>query len=137
MLRGVVTETASSTNAARRGAVLRVPVVATRIGDVPSTVVLSDPAQAVAAPAPRSSVSSQSVPEGACDRDDNLAYDQTSNEQVVCEGNTWDKAPITTGVHAAGASCDRPDIPVFAVSAFNDGYLLECDPASRMWVRHG
>ncbi|WP_181025248.1 hypothetical protein [Mycobacterium kansasii] len=52
---------------------------------------------------------------------DKLAYDQTSNEQVVCEGNTRDKAPITTGVHAAGASCDRPDIPGFAMSASNDG----------------
>jgi serine/threonine-protein kinase len=67
---------------------------------------------------------------------DKLGYDQTSNEQVVCEGNTWDKAPITTGVHAAGSTCDRPDIPVFAMSASNDGYLIECDPVTRMWTRH-
>ncbi|POX87516.1 hypothetical protein C3476_02025 [Mycobacterium kansasii] len=63
----------------------------------------------------------RSFPEGRATVFDKLAYDQTSNEQVVCEGNTRDKAPITTGVHAAGASCDRPDIPGFAMSASNDG----------------
>jgi hypothetical protein len=55
---------------------------------------------------------------------------------AMCEDNTWDKAPITTGVHATGSSCDRPDIPVFAMSTSDDGYLIECDPATRVWSRH-
>ena len=70
-----------------------------------------------------------------CSDADKLAYDPTNNEQVVCEGNTWAKAPITTGVHAAGSSCDRPGTPVFAMSTSNDGYLLQCDPVTRTWTR--
>ncbi|MGV7650895.1 hypothetical protein [Mycobacterium persicum] len=31
----------------------------------------------------------------------------------------------------------RRVIPASAVSAPNDGYLLESDPTRRMWVRHG
>lgn len=119
-----------------QGAVLRVPVVATRVGDVPPGIKLADPAQTLSAPTSPARKPSPPVLGGVCSDADKLGYDQTSNEQVVCEGNTWDKAPITTGVHAAGSSCDRPDIPVFAMSASNDGYLLECDPVTRMWNRH-
>lgn len=135
-LRGVQTETVRTSECGAEGAVLRVPVVATRVGDVPSDVTLSDPAQvtnAAVAPATRPS---PPVLGGVCGDADKLGYDQTSNEQVVCEGNIWDKAPITTGVHAAGSTCDRPDIPVFAMSASSDGYLIECDPVSRIWTRH-
>ncbi|SON63412.1 Serine/threonine-protein kinase PknF [Mycobacterium simulans] len=133
-LRGVETETVRSDECGARGAVLRVPVVATRVGEVPPSVTLGDPAQVVVAPAVSAA---KPVLGGTCNDVDKLGYDQTSNEQVVCEGNTWSKAPITTGVHAAGTSCDRPDIPVFAISASNDGYLIECDPVTRMWSRHG
>ena len=73
---------------------------------------------------------------GLCTDVDKLAYDPTNNEQVVCEGGNWDKAPPTTGVHATGSSCDLPDVPVFAMSTSSDGYLLQCDPVSRMWTRH-
>jgi serine/threonine-protein kinase len=66
---------------------------------------------------------------------DKLAYAPTSNEQVVCEGNTWDKAPITTGVHASGSSCDRLATSVVAMSTSNDGYLLRCGPVTRMCTR--
>ncbi|OBK51834.1 serine/threonine-protein kinase [Mycobacterium kubicae] len=135
-LRGVETETVVSNECGAQGAVLRVPVVATRVGDVPPGIKLADPAQTLSAPTSPARKPSPPVLGGVCSDADKLGYDQTSNEQVVCEGNTWDKAPITTGVHAAGSSCDRPDIPVFAMSASNDGYLLECDPVTRMWNRH-
>jgi len=39
-------------------------------------------------------------------------------------------------VHAVGSSCDLPDVPVFAMSTSSDGYLLQCDPVSRLWTRH-
>lgn len=134
-LRGVETETVRSNECGAQGSVLRVPVVATRVGDVPPGVALADPAQMVSAPAAPAKPSPP-VLGGVCSDVDKLGYDQTSNEQVVCEGNSWAKAPITTGVHAAGSSCDRPDIPVFAMSASNDGYLLECNPVTRIWARH-
>ncbi len=135
-LRGTETETVLSNECGAQGAVVRVPVVATRVGDVPPNVTLADPAQVANAPAAPSTTSSPPVLGGLCSDVDKLAYDPTSNEQVVCEGNTWDKAPITTGVHAAGSSCDRPDVPVFAMSTSSDGYLLQCDPVTRMWTRH-
>ncbi|OBK12578.1 serine/threonine-protein kinase [Mycobacterium asiaticum] len=135
-LRGVETETVRSNECGAQGAVLRVPVVATRVGAAPSGLTWADPAQVLSAPATPASKPSPPVLGGACNDVDKLSYDQTSNEQVVCEGGTWSKAPITTGVHAAGSSCDRPDIPVFAMSASNDGYLIECDPVTRVWSRH-
>jgi serine/threonine protein kinase, bacterial len=135
-LRGTETETVLSNECGAQGAVIRVPVVATRVGDVPPGVTLADPAHAVSAPATPSAKPSPPVLGGLCSDVDKLAYDQTSNQQVVCEGNTWDKAPITTGVHAAGTSCDLPDVPVFAMSVSNDGYLLQCDPVTRLWTRH-
>jgi serine/threonine-protein kinase len=72
---------------------------------------------------------------GSCSDVDKLAYDPTNNEQVVCEGNAWAKAPIAMGVHASGSSCDRPNTSVFALSTSNDGYLLQCDPVTRTWTR--
>jgi serine/threonine-protein kinase len=112
-----------------------VPVVANRVGDVPAGVNLADPAQVINS----STTPSRPVPPvlgGTCSDVDKLAYDPTNNEQVVCEGTTWDKAPIATGVHGVGSSCDLPDVPVFAMSTSSDGYLLQCDPASRLWTRH-
>jgi len=134
-LRGTETETVLSNECGSQGAVVRVPVVASRVGDVPAGVNLGDPNQVIntsttpAHPAP-------AVLGGVCTDVDKLGYDPTNNEQVVCEGNTWDKAPITTGVHATGSSCDLPDVPVFAMSTSSDGYLLQCDPATRVWTRH-
>jgi serine/threonine-protein kinase len=134
-LRGTETETVLSNECGAQGAVVRVPVVATRVGDAPPGVTLADPNQVIststtpAHPAP-------AVLGGLCTDVDKLAYDPTSNQQVVCEGTSWDKAPIATGVHAAGSSCDLPDVPVFAMSTSNDGYLLQCDPVTRMWTRH-
>jgi serine/threonine-protein kinase len=134
-LRGTETETALSNECGAQGAVVRVPVVATRVGDAPAGITLADPNQVIdtsttpAHPAP-------AVLGGLCTDVDKLAYDPTSNQQVVCEGTSWDKAPIATGVHAAGSSCDLPDVPVFAMSTSNDGYLLQCDPVTRMWTRH-
>jgi serine/threonine protein kinase, bacterial len=134
-LRGTETDTVLSNECGAQGAVVRVPVVATRVGDAPASVALADPTQVLnasttpARPAPP-------VLGGLCSDVDKLAYDPTNNEQVVCEGNTWDKAPIATGVHAAGSSCDQPGVAVFAMSTSNDGYLLQCDPVTRMWTRH-
>ncbi|WP_369828129.1 serine/threonine-protein kinase [Mycobacterium sp. 852002-51163_SCH5372311] len=135
-LRGTETETVLSNECGAQGAVVRIPVVATRTGDVPPNVVLGDPAAVLSAPATPSAKPAPPVLGGLCSDVDKLGYDQTSNQQVVCEGNTWDKAPITTGVHAAGTSCDLPDVPVFAMSTSNDGYLLQCDPVTRLWTRH-
>jgi serine/threonine protein kinase, bacterial len=133
-LRGTETETVLSNECGARGAVVRTPVVAARVGDVPATLTLADPAQVVntatapAAPAPP-------VLGGLCSDVGKLGYDPTNNEQVVCEGSSWAKAPTTTGVHTAGSSCDRPATPVFAMSTSSDGYLLQCDPVTRMWTR--
>lgn len=135
-LRGAETETVLSNECGAQGAVVRIPVVATRVGDAPSGVQLADPLQLAGAPVTPSAKPSPPVLGGLCSDVDKLAYDQTSDQQVVCEGNTWDKAPITTGIHAAGTACDLPDVPVFAMSTSNDGYLLQCDPVTRMWTRH-
>ncbi len=132
-LRGTETETVLSNECGAQGAVVRTPVVATRVGDVPAGVNLADPAQVVnatttpAAPSPP-------VLGALCGDVGKLGYDPTNNEQVVCEGNSWAKAPITAGVHTAGSSCDRPGTSVFAMSTSNDGYLLQCDPVTRMWT---
>jgi len=105
--------------------------VATWVGDAPAGVAMADPNELISA----SDKQSQPVLGGSCSDVDKLAYDPTNNEQVVCEGSTWGKAPITMGVHASGSSCDRPNTSVFATSTSNDGYLLQCDPVSRTWTR--
>jgi serine/threonine-protein kinase len=133
-LRGTKIETVLSNECGSQGAVVRTPVVATRAGDVPAGVTLADPVQLAnattmpAAPSPP-------VLGGMCNDVGKLGYDPTNNEQVVCEGGSWAKAPTTTGVHTAGSSCDRPSTPVFAMSTSNDGYLLQCDPVTRIWTR--
>ncbi len=133
-LRGTVTQTALSNECGAQGAVVRVPVVATRVADAPPSVPLADPTQVVnTSTAP--SHPAPAVLGGLCSDVDKLAYDPTNNEQVVCEGNTWSKAPITMGVHASGSSCDRPNTSVFAITTSNDGYLLQCDPVTRTWTR--
>jgi serine/threonine-protein kinase len=133
-LRGTQTETVLSNECGAQGAVVRVPMVATRVGDAPAGVALADPNQLIST----SNTPSQPAPAvlgGSCSDVDKLAYDPTNNEQVVCEGNAWAKAPIAMGVHASGSSCDRPNTSVFALSTSNDGYLLQCDPVSRAWTR--
>jgi serine/threonine-protein kinase len=134
-LRGTVTETVLSNECSAQGAVVRVPVVATRVGDVPPGVNIADPAQAANAPNPSSMPGSPPVLGGVCSDVDKLAYDPTNNEQIVCEGNIWGRAPITNGVHASGSSCDKPGLPVFAMTTSNDGHLLECNPVTRTWTR--
>ena len=109
-------------------------MVATRVGDVPAGVNLPDPTQVASTTNPPSSPGSPPVLGGLCNDVDKLAYDPTNNEQIVCEGSTWAKAPITMGVHASGSSCDRPGTSVFAMTTSNDGHLLECDPATRTWT---
>lgn len=132
-LRGTVTQTALSNECGAQGAVVRVPVIATRVGDAPPGVPVADPTQVVNTATP--SRPAPAVLGGACSDVDKLAYDPTNNEQVVCEGNTWSKAPITMGVHASGSSCDRPSTSVFAMTTSNDGHLLQCDPVTRTWTR--
>ncbi|ASW90802.1 serine/threonine-protein kinase [Mycobacterium marseillense] len=133
-LRGTETETVLSNECGAQGAVVRVPVVATRSGAAPAGVTLGDPTQVIntsttaSAPAPP-------VLGGVCADVGKVAYDPTNNEQIVCEGSSWAKAPITMGVHAAGGSCDRPGTSVFAMSTSSDGYLLQCDPVTRTWTR--
>jgi serine/threonine protein kinase, bacterial len=133
-LRGTETETVLSNECGAQGAVVRVPVVATRVGDVPAGVTLADPTQVASTTNPPSTPASPPVLGGLCSDVDKLAYDPTNNEQIVCEGNSWAKAPITTGVHASGSSCGRPSTSVFAMSTSNDGHLLQCDPATRTWT---
>jgi len=130
-LRGVQSQTVQSNECGSQGATLRVPVVASRTGDVPPGVTVADPAQAanttpspVGAPPP-------AVLGGPCTDIDKLGFDSTANEQVVCEANTWDKAPTTTGVHPTGTSCT--DAPVFTMSKSEDGHLIECNPGTRVW----
>jgi serine/threonine protein kinase, bacterial len=132
-LRGTETETVLSNECGAQGAVVRTPVVATRTGDAPASVTLADPNQVVNTPA--APPNSPAVLGGMCSDVDKVAYDPTNNEQIVCEGNTWAKAPITNGVHASGGTCDRPGVSVFAMSTSNDGYLLQCDPVTRTWTR--
>ncbi|WP_156689625.1 serine/threonine-protein kinase [Mycobacterium sp. Marseille-P9652] len=134
-LRGTVTETVLSNDCGAQGAVVRVPVVANRTGDVPAGLSMADPAQAVNTTNPPSTPGSPPVLGGLCSDIDKLAYDPTNNEQIVCEGSSWARAPITTGVHASGSSCDRPGLAVFAMTTSNDGHLLECDPVTRTWAR--
>ena len=133
-LRGTQTDTVLSNECGAQGAVVRVPVVATRTGNAPAAVTIADPSQVIST----STAPAHPVPAvlgGSCTDVDQVAYDPTNNEQVVCEGNTWAKAPTTTGVHATGSTCDRPNTPVFAMSTSNDGYLLQCDPVTRTWTR--
>ena len=134
-LRGVQTQTVQSNECGSQGATLRIPVVATRTGDVPPNVTVADPAQAADATAAPAGTSSTPVLGGPCTDIDKVAYDSTANLQVVCEANTWDKAPVTTGVHPIGTSCDEPDTPVFTMSMSDDGHLIQCDPGTRVWSR--
>jgi serine/threonine protein kinase, bacterial len=134
-LRGTETETVLSNECGAQGAVVRTPVVATRIGDAPAGVNLADPAQAFNATTTPAAPSSPPVLGALCSDVGKLGYDPTNNEQVVCEGSSWAKAPTTTGTHTAGSTCDRPATPVFAMSTSNDGYLLQCDPVTRTWTR--
>jgi serine/threonine-protein kinase len=133
-LRGTETQTVTTNECAAQGAVVRTPVVATRVGDVPPKVTLADPTQSLNAAATPAHPT-PAVLGGACTDVNKLAYDPTSSQQVVCVGNAWAKAPNTAGVHAAGSSCDRPGTSVFAMSTSSDGYLLQCDPVSRTWTR--
>jgi serine/threonine-protein kinase len=134
-LHGVQTQTVQSNECGAQGAMLRIPVVATRVGDVPPGVAVADPAQASANTAVPATASSAPVLGGVCSDVDKLAYDAGANTQVVCEANTWDKAPDTAGVHSTGTSCDEPNVPVFAMSKSDDGYLIQCDPGTRVWTR--
>lgn len=132
-LRGTETETVLSNECGAQGAVVRLPVVATRAADVPAGVTLGDPAQVVST-STTASAPAPPVLGGPCGDVGKVAYDPTNNEQIVCEGSSWAKAPITMGVHAAGSSCDRPGTSVFAMSTSSDGYLLQCDPVTRTWT---
>jgi len=134
-LRGTETETVLSDECGAQGAVVRTPVVATRTGDAPAGVNLADPTQAFNATTTPAAPSSPPVLGALCSDVGKLGYDPTNNEQVVCEGSSWAKAPTTTGTHTAGSTCDRPATPVFAMSTSNDGYLLQCDPVTRTWTR--
>jgi serine/threonine protein kinase, bacterial len=134
-LRGVQTQTVQTNECGAQGAMLRIPVMATRVADIPSGVDVADPAKASQTSAVPASASSPPVVGGVCSDVDKLAYDSAANAQVVCEANTWSKAPVTTGVHPIGTSCDQPNVPVFAMSKSDDGYLIECDPATRVWTR--
>ena len=134
-LRGVQTQTVQSNECGAQGSMLRIPVVASRGGDVPPGVKLADPAQAVDATARRHGKPSPPVLGGVCSDVDKLSYDSTANTQIVCEANTWDRAPATSGVHPTGTSCDEPNVPVFAMSKSDDGYLIQCDPATLVWSR--
>jgi serine/threonine-protein kinase len=130
-LRGVQTQTVQSNECGSQGATLRIPAVASRTGDVPPAVKLADPAQAANTTASAIGTPAPPVLGGPCTDIDKLAFDSTANQQVVCEGNTWDKAPSTTGVHPVGTSC--VDSPVFTMSKSDDGHLIECDPGTRVW----
>jgi serine/threonine-protein kinase len=130
-LRGVQTQTVQSNECGSQGATLRIPVVASRTGDVPPGVTVADPAQAANTTATPVGTATPAVLGGPCTDIDKVAFDSTANQQVVCEGNTWDKAPPTTGVHPVGTSCD--DSPVFTMSKSDDGHLIECDPGTRVW----
>ncbi|WIM88818.1 serine/threonine-protein kinase [Candidatus Mycobacterium wuenschmannii] len=130
-LRGVQTQTVQSNECGSQGATLRIPVVASHSGGVPPDVQVADPAEAanettgpIGAPTPP-------VLGGPCTDIDKVAYDSTSNEQVVCETNVWDRAPVTSGVHPVGTSCT--DTPVFTMSKSEDGHLIQCAPGSRVW----
>ena len=134
-LRGVQTQTVQSNECGSQGATLRIPVVATRTGDVPPNVTVADPAQAANITATPVGTPTPAVLGGPCSDIDKVAYDSTANEQVVCEANTWDKAPTTTGVHPVGTSCDEPGTSVFSMSMSDDGHLIQCDPGTRVWTR--
>ena len=137
-LRGVQTQTVQSNECGAQGATLRIPVVASRVGDVPAGVKVADPAPASANTAVPATAPSAPVLGGVCTDVDKLAYDTGANTQIVCEANTWDRAPATSGVHPTGTSCDEPSVPVFAMSKSDDGYLIQCDPATLVWTRqHG
>jgi serine/threonine-protein kinase len=131
-LRGVQTQTVQSNECGSQGATLRIPVVASRTGDVPPGVTVADPAQAANTTATPIGTATPAVLGGPCTDIDKVAFDSTANQQVVCEGNTWDKAPPTTGVHPVGTSC--VDTPVFTMSKSDDGHLIECDPGTRVWT---
>jgi serine/threonine-protein kinase len=135
-LRGVQMQAVQTNECGSQGATLRIPVVASRTGDVPPDVTVADPAKAANQTAAPVGAPTPTVLGGPCTDTDKIAYDFTSNEQVVCETNTWDKAPATTGVHPVGTSCT--DTPVFTMSKSEDGHLIECDPGTRVWSsQHG
>ena len=76
-LRGVQTQTVQSNECGAQGAMLRIPVLATRVGDVPPRRDVADPAQASRHRAAGSASSPPAVG-GVCSDADKLAYDSTS-----------------------------------------------------------
>jgi serine/threonine-protein kinase len=135
-LRGVQTQTVQSNECGSQGATLRIPVVASRTGDNPPDLAIADPARAANDAAAPINAPTPAVLGGPCTDIDKVAFDATANQPVVCEGNTWDKAPATNGVHPVGTSCT--DAPVFTMSKSEDGHLIECDPGTRVWSsQHG
>jgi serine/threonine-protein kinase len=137
-LRGVQIQTVHSNDCGAQGATLRIPVVVSRVEDVPPSVAVADPPKVPATTVAPVPTSSTPVRGGFCNDIDKIGYDSSANEQVVCEANAWDKAPITTGVHPVGTSCGEPETPAFAMSMSDDGHLIECDPATKVWTRrHG
>jgi serine/threonine protein kinase, bacterial len=135
-LRGVQTQAVRSNECGSQGATLRTPVVASRTGDNPPDITIADPARAANNTASPVGAATPAVLGGPCTDIDKVTFDATANQQVVCEGNTWDKAPATNGVHPIGTSCT--DTPVFTMSKSEDGHLIECDPGTRVWSgQHG
>jgi serine/threonine protein kinase, bacterial len=132
----VQTQAVRSNECGSQGATLRTPVVASRTGDNPPDITIADPARAANNTASPVGAATPAVLGGPCTDIDKVTFDATANQQVVCEGNTWDKAPATNGVHPIGTSCT--DTPVFTMSKSEDGHLIECDPGTRVWSgQHG
>ena len=99
---------------------------------------MADPAQAANTTAAPAGTPSPPVLGGPCTDVDKVAYDSTANEQVVCEGNTWDKAPVDHRACTPSGTLVRPtDVPVFTMSKSERRIpASQCDPAPGSWTRH-
>jgi len=133
-LRGAYTGNIETNECGNQGATIVVPVVATRIGDVPPGVTVQDPAKVVDFTPPPTTTPPPPVPirlGETCDSDLKLAVDLTASTRVICQGGTWVKAPQISGVNITGTPRTDPSM----VSMSYDGYVIECDPATKNWTR--
>lgn len=111
----------TSNECATQGLTMTLPMVVTRMGDVPQGVSVANPASVQNVPFPGLL---GPTPGRECNEPGKVIYDTTTNSEIVCNKTVWATAPAIFGVKQVGAPCTPdPDQPR---SISTDGYLLTC-----------
>ena len=134
-LRGDVTTTAQSKECGL-AAVRVLPVVVSRIGDVPVGVAVADPTKVGENPAPPPTAPPGPVGKitlgdscGSRQGRDRSCSRQTGHLQRQRLGRT---PQMMTGDRTTGTPCDEPG----AVSLSDDGFGIVCDAVTKVWIHY-